>query len=176
MHLFELPFCIFLNLYPPVQNWDSTDVDEPPTNSLLLESILLLRWEECMEFWLEQGLEGCSIPKLLSIIFVNFNEKTDKGYRIASLTSPMEIKNDEKLKENDPDILRTISEHTNSIWICNNIQQDLNQIKIRCSSPQNYYQRYISDWESHWIMNRTKKFEQIMFFKMLSCYDSFLMI
>ena len=65
-----------------------------------------------MEFWFVQGLEGCSIPRLLSFI-----GSTDKRYRIKRSTSPIEIINYKKLKEKEIDILRTISKHKNLIWL-----------------------------------------------------------
>ena len=67
-----------------------------------------------MGFWLVQGIEGCSKPRLLSFIFVNL-KSTDKRYRSKWSTSPIEIVNDKKLKEKQIDILRTISKHTNLI-------------------------------------------------------------
>ena len=60
-----------------------------------------------MVFWLVQGLEGCSIPRLPSFIFVNL-KSTDKGYRNKRSTSPIKIINDKKLKEKQVDIQRTI--------------------------------------------------------------------
>ena len=67
-----------------------------------------------MEFWLVQGLEGCSILKFLSFIFVNL-ESTEKCYRSKRSTIPIEIINDKKLKEKQTGILSTILKHTNLI-------------------------------------------------------------
>ena len=67
-----------------------------------------------MEFWFVQGLEGCSIPRLLSFMFLNLGS-TDKRYRSKRSTSPIEIINYKKLKEKEIDILRTISKHKNLI-------------------------------------------------------------
>ena len=52
-----------------------------------------------------QGLEGCSIPRLLSFIFVSL-ESTEKCYRIKRSTSPIETIIDKKLKEKQIDILK----------------------------------------------------------------------
>ena len=64
----------------------------------------------------EQGLEGCSIARLLSFIFVNL-KSTDKRYRSKRLTNPIEIINDKKLKEKQVDIQRTNPKDTNLIWL-----------------------------------------------------------
>ena len=69
-----------------------------------------------MEFWLEQGLEGCSLPRLLSFIFVN-PKSIDKRYGSERSTSPMKIINDKKLKEKPVDIQTTIPKYTDLIWI-----------------------------------------------------------
>ena len=67
-----------------------------------------------MEFWLVQGREGCSIPRLLSFIFVNL-KGTDKRYISKRSTSPIEIINNKKLKEKQVDNQRTIPKYTNLI-------------------------------------------------------------
>ena len=67
-----------------------------------------------MEFWLVQGLEGRSRPRLLSFIFVNL-KGTDKCYISTRSTSPVEIINDKKLKEKQVDNQRTIPNNTNLI-------------------------------------------------------------
>ena len=69
-----------------------------------------------MEFRLVQGLEGCSVPRLLSFIFVNL-KSSEKRYRIKRLTSPIEILNDKKLKEKQIDIQRAISKYTNLMTV-----------------------------------------------------------
>ena len=55
-----------------------------------------------MEFWLVQGPEGCSIPRLPSFIFVNL-KRTDKRYRSKRSASPIELISDKKLKEKQVD-------------------------------------------------------------------------
>ena len=63
-----------------------------------------------MKFWLVQGLEDCSITRLLSFIFVNL-KSTQKRYR--RYTSPIEIINDQNLKQKQREIQRKITEYTN---------------------------------------------------------------
>ena len=67
-----------------------------------------------MEFRLVQILEGYLIPRLLSFIFVNL-KSTHKRYRSIRSTSPIEIINHKKLKEEQVDIQRTIPKYTNLI-------------------------------------------------------------
>ena len=55
-----------------------------------------------MQFLLVQGLESCSIPILLSFIFVNL-KSNDKRYRSKRTTSPIEIRSDKMLKEKQVD-------------------------------------------------------------------------
>ena len=93
MYLFQLHFLNFVETPSPhALNRNSTDIDEPQTDSLLYESTLPLG---CMEFWLVQVLEGCSITRLLSSMFVNL-KSTEKRYRIKRSTSPIEIINNKK--------------------------------------------------------------------------------
>ena len=69
-----------------------------------------------MEFCLVRGLEGCSIPRMLSFIFVNL-KSTDKHYGSKRLTSPTEIINEKMLKRKQVDNQRTVSKYTNLIWL-----------------------------------------------------------
>ena len=59
-----------------------------------------------------EGIEGCSIPRLLSFIYVNI-KSADKRYRIKRSTIPIEITNDKKLKQKEVDIRRKIRKYTN---------------------------------------------------------------
>ena len=67
-----------------------------------------------MEFWLVQGLKGFTIPRLVSLTFVNL-KSTEKLYRSKKSTSPFEIINHKKLKAKQIDIERKIPKYTNLI-------------------------------------------------------------
>ena len=58
-------------------------------------------------------LEGSSVARLLSFIFVNL-KSTDRSKR---LTNPIEIINGKKLKEKQVAIQRTIPKYTNLTWL-----------------------------------------------------------
>ena len=63
MNLVELQFLNFIE--PPAPhalNRDSTEVEIPPTNSILSESTLPLRWRGVLEFWLVEGFLDCPVP------------------------------------------------------------------------------------------------------------------
>ena len=120
LNFVETPSSHALNRY-------STDVDGPPTESLLSESTSPLCWGSSMEFWLVQDLECCSIRILLSLIFVNL-KNTNKGYRSRRLASPIEIIM-VKIQRMNKHTFRTISKFIDLIRLCENIRQDLKQIK-----------------------------------------------
>ena len=71
-----------------------------------------------------KGFGGCSIPILVFIHISKSQKHWQRLWKYKS-TSPIEISIDKRLKREieQTDVLRAISEHKNSIELCNNIQK-----------------------------------------------------